>query len=75
MTVVHQLYNTMQVREATKSTKMNQIMLLFTVATILYLPPSFIAVSSTCQRITSGGKPPGLTIVQGIHGSRPFPNF
>lgn len=25
---------------------MNQIMLLFTIATILYLPPSFIAVSS-----------------------------
>lgn len=35
----------MQVREATRSTKMNQIMLIFTIATILYLPPTFVAVS------------------------------
>lgn len=40
-----QLYNTMQVREATRGTKMNEIMLLFTIATIVYLPPTFVAVS------------------------------
>ncbi|KAH8764196.1 hypothetical protein F5883DRAFT_675748 [Diaporthe sp. PMI_573] len=34
-------YNTIQVRESTKSTRMNQIMVIFTVATILYLPPTF----------------------------------
>lgn len=39
-----QLYNTIQVREAIKGTKMNEIMLLFTVATILYLPPTFVTV-------------------------------
>lgn len=39
-----QLYNTMQVREATRNTKMSQIMLVFTIATIIYLPLTFIAV-------------------------------
>ena len=42
---VLKLYNTMQVREATRGTKMNEIMLLFTIATIIYLPPTFVAVS------------------------------
>lgn len=42
-----QLYNTIQVREARKGTKMNEIMLLFTVATILYLPATFVAVNES----------------------------
>lgn len=36
----------MQVREATKGTKLNEIMMLFTIATILYLPPTFVTVRS-----------------------------
>ncbi|KAH8901581.1 hypothetical protein GQ53DRAFT_631168, partial [Thozetella sp. PMI_491] len=38
------LYTAQQVRKATRSTRMNQIMLLFTMTTILYLPPTFVAV-------------------------------
>lgn len=34
----------MQIREATRNTKMSQIMLVFTIATIIYLPLTFIAV-------------------------------
>lgn len=39
-----QLNNTIQVREAIKGTKMNVIILLFTIATILYLPTTFVTV-------------------------------
>lgn len=45
LTLQLQLYNTMQVREATRNTKMSQIMLVFTIATIIYLPLTFVAVS------------------------------
>ncbi|GAW19347.1 hypothetical protein ANO14919_088330 [Xylariales sp. No.14919] len=37
------LFNAQSVREATKATRMNQYLFIFTVVTILYLPPTFAA--------------------------------
>jgi hypothetical protein len=40
-----QLFNAVSVRETVKGTKINQYLLVFTIVTILYLPPTFVAVS------------------------------
>jgi hypothetical protein len=37
------LFNATSLREASKSTTMNRAVIVFTIATIIYLPPSFIA--------------------------------
>ncbi|KAK3332624.1 hypothetical protein B0T19DRAFT_108016 [Cercophora scortea] len=37
------LFNAQSVKETTKGTQMNQYLMVFTIATILYLPPSFIS--------------------------------
>ncbi|KAL1864153.1 hypothetical protein VTK73DRAFT_6151 [Phialemonium thermophilum] len=37
------LYNATAVREASRSTQMNRYVVVFTIVTVLYLPPSFIA--------------------------------
>ncbi|KAI0412959.1 hypothetical protein F5X98DRAFT_353354 [Xylaria grammica] len=37
------LFNAQSVREATKATRMNQYLFIFTIVTILYLPPTFAA--------------------------------
>lgn len=42
------LFNAVSVREAVKSTQISQYLLVFTVVTIIFLPPSFIAVRNFC---------------------------
>lgn len=39
-----QLFNASAIKEAMKGTHINQILLVFTVVTILYLPPTFVSV-------------------------------
>jgi len=46
-----QLFNATSLREASESSKMGRYVLVFTIATIIYLPPSFIAVSISFPRL------------------------
>jgi len=39
-----QLFNATSLREASRSTTMNRYIIVFTIVTVLYLPPSLIAV-------------------------------
>lgn len=43
------LFNATSLREASRSTTMNRYVIVFTIVTVLYLPPSLIAVSSRVQ--------------------------
>jgi hypothetical protein len=41
-----QLFNAQSVRESSRSTQINQYLLVFTIVTIIYLPPTFVSVCS-----------------------------
>ncbi|KAF3810284.1 hypothetical protein GCG54_00002742 [Colletotrichum gloeosporioides] len=45
------LFNAQSVKEAQKSRELNKIMMVFTIVTILFLPPSFVAVSYPIRHI------------------------
>lgn len=47
-----QLFNATSLRESSQSTTMNRYVIVFTIMTVLYLPPSFIAVSHIQGRST-----------------------
>ncbi|KAK0631578.1 hypothetical protein B0T14DRAFT_417618 [Immersiella caudata] len=47
------LFNATSLREASRSTAMNRYIIVFTIVTVLYLPPTLIAVSSSRILISS----------------------